>query len=53
LFGAYVALVINTGLRLNLFIAAIAAILATAGLAVLLHLVVPSRLRVAGWSRPR
>jgi branched-subunit amino acid ABC-type transport system permease component len=39
-FGAYVALVVNTGLRLNLFIAAIAAVLATAGLAVLLHLVV-------------
>jgi len=39
-FGAYVALVVNTGLGLNLFIAAIAAVLATAGLAVLLHLVV-------------
>jgi neutral amino acid transport system permease protein len=39
-FGAYVALVVNTGLRLNLFIAAMAAVLATAGLAVLLHLVV-------------
>jgi neutral amino acid transport system permease protein len=39
-FGAYVALVVNTGLGLNLFIAAMAAVLATAGLAVLLHLVV-------------
>ena len=39
-FGAYVALVVNTGLGLNLFIASIAALLATAGLAVLLHLVV-------------
>jgi neutral amino acid transport system permease protein len=39
-FGAYVALVVNTGLGLNLFIAAIAAVLATAGLAVLLHVVV-------------
>lgn len=39
-FGAYAALVVNTGLGLNLFIAAIAAVLATAGLAVLLHLVV-------------
>ena len=39
-FGAYVALVVNTGLGLNLFIAAIAAVLATAGLAVLLHFVV-------------
>jgi len=39
-FGAYVALLVNTGLGLNLFIAAIAAVLATAGLAVLLHFVV-------------
>jgi branched-subunit amino acid ABC-type transport system permease component len=39
-FGAYIALVVNTGFGLNLFIAAIAAVLATAGLAVLLHFVV-------------
>ena len=38
--GAYVALVVNVGLGLNLFIAAIAAVLATAGLAVVLHFVV-------------
>ncbi len=39
-FGAYVALLVNTGLGLNLFIAAIAAVLATAALAVVLHFVV-------------
>jgi neutral amino acid transport system permease protein len=39
-FGAYVALVVNTGLGLNLFMAAIAAVLATAGLAVALHVLV-------------
>jgi neutral amino acid transport system permease protein len=39
-FGAYVALFVNIGLGLNLFIAAIAAVVATAALAVLLHFVV-------------
>jgi neutral amino acid transport system permease protein len=39
-FGAYVALLVNTGLGLNLFIAAVAAVLATAGLAVALHFAV-------------
>jgi branched-subunit amino acid ABC-type transport system permease component len=39
-FGAYVALLVNTGLGLNLFVAAIAAVVATAGLAVVLHFVV-------------
>jgi branched-subunit amino acid ABC-type transport system permease component len=39
-FGAYVALLVNTGLGLNLFVAAIAAVLATAALAVGLHFVV-------------
>ena len=39
-FGAYVALLVNTGLGLNLFIAAIAAVLATAALAVVLHFAV-------------
>jgi len=39
-FGAYVALVVNAGLGLNLFIAATASVLATAALAVALHFVV-------------
>jgi neutral amino acid transport system permease protein len=39
-FGAYVALLVNTGLGLNLLIAAIAAVVATAALAVVLHFVV-------------
>lgn len=39
-FGAYVSLLVNTGLGLNLFMAAIAAVVATAALAVVLHFVV-------------
>jgi branched-subunit amino acid ABC-type transport system permease component len=39
-FGAYVGLLANTGFGLNLFVSAIAAVLATAGLAVALHFVV-------------
>jgi neutral amino acid transport system permease protein len=39
-FGAYVGLLANTSFGLNLFVSAIAAVLATAGLAVALHFVV-------------